>query len=214
MNLLSDLGERLAAAVLAACTYSDFGKNQPIVTAGSMPTGIYILKSGLAGVFAVTPDGESLIVPVVPGTVFETRLDRRRPSTMTIRALAPTKAMHLSEEKFAEFCLQGEFVEWCSANLYRNLTAFTVVGAAAVQKTTDRKIHAFVRAYLESALGRPPLEAETAEWLLTQSHVSDILGITRTHLNARLSAMAREGSVDIRRRQVHWCQPSQEKADA
>jgi hypothetical protein len=34
--------------------------------------------------------------------------------------------------------------------------------------------------------------------------MSDILGITRTHLNARLSALSKAGILEIRRRQVVW----------
>ncbi len=65
----------------------------------------------------------------------------------------------------------------------------------------------FVTGYLESYFNRPLNDSETAEWLLTQSHVSDILGITRTHLNARLSALAKQGIMEIRRRQIVWRRP-------
>jgi GTP-sensing pleiotropic transcriptional regulator CodY len=84
----------------------------------------------------------------------------------------------------------------------------TRIGAAAAQKNTDRKILVFVEGYLESYFNRPLGEAETAEWLLTQSHVSDILGITRTHLNARLSTLAKQGIMEIRRRQIVWRRPT------
>ncbi len=204
MNMFLGMGERLAASVLTSCTIVEYTKNQSIMSTGEMPAGMVVLKSGLAGVYAGSPGWEVLIAPLIPGVFCGTRIERRSPGRVTIKALANSRVLHLSEERFLEFCQIPEFSEWCSANQYRNISILSNISAAAVQKNTDRKIIAFVHTYLELVLGRMPGEKETAEWLITQSHLSDILGITRTHLNARLSALARDGSIDIRRRQIVW----------
>ena len=44
-----------------------------------------------------------------------------------------------------------------------------------------------IESYLQAVRNRPLGKNVTAEWLLTQSHLSDMLGITRTHLNALLA---------------------------
>ncbi len=204
MNIFPGMGERLAASVLTSCAYVDFSKNQEISPAGSTPSGMFILKVGLAGIYAGAPGWEMLVAPMVPGFAFGTQTERKSAGRIGVRALAGSRVLHLPEAKFQEFCQNPEFTDWCNANQYRNLNLLTQISAAAVQKSTDRKIIAFVRVYLEQVLGRLPGETETVEWLITQTHLSDMLGITRTHLNARLSALARDGSIDIRRRQIFW----------
>lgn len=64
-----------------------------------------------------------------------------------------------------------------------------------------------IESYLQAVRNRPLGKNVTAEWLLTQSHLSDMLGITRTHLNARLATLAKSGILDIRRRQIVWNRP-------
>jgi CRP-like cAMP-binding protein len=207
MTIFPGLAERLAAAVLSSCTYVDCAKNELVNSAGSFPSGMTAVKQGLVGAYVNAMGQEALVAPITPGSVFETRLNRTIPSVVTYRALAPTRLLKLSEERFQEFLQNPEFANWCSTNQYRNFTMLTRIGAAAAQKNTDRKILVFVSGYLESYFNRPLGDAETAEWLLTQSHVSDILGITRTHLNARLSTLAKQGVMEIRRRQIVWRRP-------
>jgi CRP-like cAMP-binding protein len=208
MTVFPGLAERLAASVLSSCTYIDCAKNEIISSAGSVPSGLIALKQGLAGAYVSAMGEDTLVSPITPGVVFETRLNRSVPSIFTYRALSPTRLLKLSEDRFQEFLQNPEFAHWCSANQYRNFTMLTRIGAAAAQKNTDRKILVFVEGYLESYYNRPLGDAETAEWLLTQSHVSDILGITRTHLNARLSTLAKQGIMEIRRRQIVWRRPA------
>jgi CRP-like cAMP-binding protein len=208
MNILPGMSERLAATVLAHCAYVDFSKNDHVITGGDSPSGMYVVRHGLAGLFGNANGVETLVAPIVPGTALETRLDRNKPRSVTVRALAPSRVLHLPEEKFAELSQNPEFTAWCIANMHRNFTMLTTMSAAAAQKNTDQKILAFVKTYLELMLDRPLAESEKAEWLLTQSHFSDMLGITRTHLNSRLSGLARQGILDIRRRQISWRRPA------
>jgi CRP-like cAMP-binding protein len=163
-----------------------------------------VVQHGLVGAFVPIGNGETLVAPFTPGAVLEGRVNRSTPNAFTYRALTSTRLLRLSEQKFQEFLQNPEFLEWCCETQHRNHTALSKISAAAAQKSTTRKILVFVTSYLENYLERPLGDVETAEWLMTQSHMSDILGITRTHLNARLSSLSREGILEIRRRQVTW----------
>ena len=110
------------------------------------------IKQGLVGAYVNAMGQEALVAPITPGSVFETRLNRTIPSVITYRALAPTRLLKLSEERFQEFLQNPEFANWCSTNQYRNFTMLTRIGAAAAQKNTDRKILVFVSGYLEILL--------------------------------------------------------------
>jgi CRP-like cAMP-binding protein len=204
MNTINTLPERLAASVISSCTYADFAKNEVISSSGTLPFGMTAIRHGLVGAFVPTDGEETLVAPLTPGSVLEGRVNRSTPNAFTYRALSSTRLLRLSEEKFQEFLQNPEFLQWCCETQHRNHAALSKISAAAAQKSTTRKILVFVTGYLENYFNRPLGDVETAEWLMTQSHMSDILGITRTHLNARLSALSKAGILEIRRRQVVW----------
>ncbi|MCU0791172.1 MAG: cyclic nucleotide-binding domain-containing protein [Nitratireductor sp.] len=77
------------------------------------------LKQGLVGAYVNAMGQETLIAPITPGTVFETRLNRTVPTIITYRALSPVRLLRLSEERFQEFLQNPEFAQWCSAEEHR-----------------------------------------------------------------------------------------------
>lgn len=204
MELLPGLEERLAASVISGCSYLECAKNDVIIAAGSLPSGIHIVKQGLVGYYGMDGGHEVLVAPLVAGYVFQTRLNRADPVNGAFKALSACRILQLPEERFQDLLADREFVHWCGVNQHRNQKLFASVSVAASRKSTERKILSFVESYLQAVHSRPLGTKETAEWLLTQSHLSDMLGITRTHLNARLATLAKSGILDIRRRQIAW----------
>ena len=208
MTIVTEMTERLSAMLLAEVTYEDYAKNQVVIERGSAPSGAIFVRQGLIGIYAFAADGEEVLVaPLVPGVLTGTRLDRDFSFEFSLRALSNVRIGRIPEDRFRRLLEDREFQIWCSRNQERNLVMMTGFMCSAAQRSTDRKILNFVRTYLECVLGRPLGAVEKAEWLITQSHLSDMLGVTRTHLNARLSALAERGVLDIRRRQIYWRRP-------
>lgn len=202
------LGPRLEAVFAAEVASEEYQKNQMIVGRGSNPFGGIYVQQGLIGVFAPTSDGEEvLIAPLVNGLLVGAMLDRNFTFEFTLRALSNARVGRIPENRLRALLDDREFAIWCSRNQHQCLLALTGFMSSAAQRTTDRKILNFVQTYLERTLRRPLGAIEKADWLITQLHLSEMLGVTRTHLNARLSALAEQGILDIRRRQIFYRRP-------
>lgn len=196
------------AGILAEMNFEDYPKNHVLVGKGVKAYGLLVVRQGLAGLYRSSPDGEeNLIAPFLPGMFAGSHLERGLADELTLRTIAPARVGRIPEDRLRAMMAERRYALWASTSQFRNKTVLVAFLSSASQRTTDRKILNFVQAYLEHALGRPLGSAEKAEWLITQSHLSEILGVTRTHLNARLSALSERGILDIRRRTVYWRQP-------
>lgn len=207
MVYIPRLDERLTGLVVEGSARIEVAKNGTILQAGEPADGMIFLESGLAGVYVDSEGCEQLISPVAPGACLGIRLDRDSPNPFTFRALSRCTILHLPEARFRQLVKDAEFRNWCSANQQRNFALLGRIAGAAVQKTTERKIVQFVLVFIESCLGRPAGAEETVPWLITQTHFADMLGVTRTHLNARLTALARKGTLEIRNRKMTLRRP-------
>jgi len=197
--------EGVQAEVLADAEPMEYAKNELLIQKGSKPFGLLVIRQGLAGIYVAAPDGEEVLVaPVVPGVVLGARLSRDFTFEFSLRALSSVRLDRLGEDRFRAKLSDPRVATWCSNVQHNNLMMLTGFMSSASQRSTDRKILNFVRTYLEEVLRRPLGASEKAEWLITQSHMSEMLGVTRTHLNARLSALSEQGILDIRRRQIYW----------
>lgn len=207
MALVVRLDERLNGLVLANMVRVEVPKGGTIVKGGVPADGMSFLESGLAGLYVHTDFCEQLISPVAAGFALDTRLDRDSRGAFTIRALTKCTLLRLPEARFRQLAKDPDFRNWCSANQQRNFSILARIAGAAVQKTTERKIVQFVLVYVECVLGREAGAEETVPWLITQTHFADMLGVTRTHLNARLTALARKGTLEIQNRRMTLRRP-------
>ncbi len=207
MVYIPRLDERLTGLVVGSSARVEVPKNGIILKGGKSADGMIFLESGLAGLHVYSEGCEQLISPIAPGACIDIRLDRDSPGAFTVRALSRCTLLHLPEARFRQLTKDPDFRNWCSASQQRNFALLGRIAGAAVQKTTERKIVQFVLVFIETYLGRPAGREETVPWVITQTHFAEMLGVTRTHLNARLTALARKGTLEIRNRKMTLRRP-------
>jgi CRP-like cAMP-binding protein len=184
--------------LLAEAEVRRIGAGEWVYGTGDTPRGVFALLGGAALVYVALPRGDDVLVQIaMPGDVFGHAAQLGHgPRLATVLTARPSTLMYLPESALTRLGRRHP-------ELWASLTQLLYNQYGALLLQFARHLALPARARLAGRLLQltdftpaPPVAA------LPQAQLAELVGVTRKTINALLAELAREGLVNVRRRQV------------
>ena len=189
---LDALAPPLRARLIASATLSEQARGAVLVGDGTGDgTALRIVSSGLLALQAHDPDARPLALYHAGRTIHPAR-PTVRGMRWSLTALAKSNVYEVSLDALSAVANEPDFAAWRMGVVEADrLRAIDLLAAMGTPDAGERLLR------LVGIAGVPTADPDRFGWPLTQTQFAALAGLSRAHLNARLSALKADGRLVI-----------------